>query len=78
MLSAGEYVVNALATKRYLPLLNSINNGSPTFASTTPQQGAGAPTLNLTINPSPGMDERALASMVSRELAFQMRKGSVY
>jgi hypothetical protein len=78
MLSAGEYVVNALATKRYLPLLNSINNGSPTFASTTPQQGAGAPTINMTINPSPGMDERALASMVSRELAFQMRKGSVY
>lgn len=78
MLSAGEYVVNALATKRYLPLLNSINNGSPTFAQGQPGQGASAPTINMTINPSPGMDEKALASMVSRELAFQMRKGSVY
>jgi hypothetical protein len=36
--------------------------------------GAGA-TIN--VYPSPGMDERELADMVSRKLAYQMRKGSV-
>ena len=32
--------------------------------------------INITVNPSPGMDERELASLVSRQLAFQMRKGA--
>lgn len=36
--------------------------------------GAGA-TIN--VYPSPGMDERELADLVSRRLAYQMRKGSV-
>ena len=36
--------------------------------------GAGA-TIN--VYPSPGMDERELAELVSRKLAYQMRKGSV-
>jgi len=36
--------------------------------------GGGA-TIN--VYPSPGMDERELAEMVSRKLAYQMRKGSV-
>ena len=36
--------------------------------------GAGA-TIN--VYPSPGMDERELANLVSRKLAYQMRRGSV-
>jgi len=31
----------------------------------------------VTVNPSPGMDEVELAKLVSRELAFQMRKGAI-
>jgi hypothetical protein len=37
---------------------------------------AGAGGINITVNPSPGMDERELANLVSRQLAFQMRKGA--
>lgn len=32
--------------------------------------------INITVNPSPGMDERELAAMVSRQLAFQLRRGA--
>lgn len=74
MLSAGEYVVNALATKRYLPLLQQLNNGSPTLGQSAPAAGS-SNNISIVVNPSPGMDERALATMVSKELAFQMRKG---
>jgi hypothetical protein len=35
----------------------------------------GGPTIN--VYPSEGMDERQLAAVVSRQLAFQMRKGSM-
>jgi hypothetical protein len=37
--------------------------------------GGGGTTIN--VYPSPGMDERQLAEMVSRKLAFQMRKGGI-
>jgi hypothetical protein len=37
------------------------------------QSGMGA-TIN--VYPSPGMDERELASMVSRRLAYEMRTGA--
>ena len=33
-------------------------------------------TVNVTVNPSAGMDERELASIVSRQIAFQLRKGA--
>jgi hypothetical protein len=33
--------------------------------------------INITVNPSPGMDERELASAISREISFQMRRGAV-
>jgi len=36
----------------------------------------GAGGINITVNPSPGMDERELANLVSRQLAFQLRKGA--
>ena len=32
--------------------------------------------INITVNPSAGMDERELATLVSRQLAFQLRKGA--
>jgi hypothetical protein len=32
--------------------------------------------INITVNPSPNMDERELATLVSRQLAFQLRKGA--
>ena len=32
--------------------------------------------IQITVNPSPGMDERELAALVSRQLAFQLRKGA--
>jgi hypothetical protein len=37
---------------------------------------AGSGGINITVNPSPGMDERELANLVSRQLAFQLRKGA--
>ena len=39
----------------------------------TPGQGT---TVNITVNPSADMDERELASIVSRQIAFQLRKGA--
>ena len=41
------------------------------------KQSTNINSISITVNPSPGMDERELASAVSRELAFQMRKGAV-
>ena len=38
-----------------------------------PGQGT---TVNITVNPSEGMDERELASIVSRQIAFQLRRGA--
>ena len=32
--------------------------------------------INITVNPSAGMDERELADLVSRRIAFEIRKGS--
>ena len=39
------------------------------------QNNAG--TINITVNPAPGMDERELAAAISREISFQMRRGAV-
>jgi hypothetical protein len=39
----------------------------------TPGQGT---TVNITVNPSEGMDERELAAIVSRQIAFQLRRGA--
>ena len=33
-------------------------------------------TVNVTVNPSEGMDERELAAIVSRQIAFQLRRGA--
>lgn len=37
----------------------------------------GAGGINITVNPSPGMDERELAAAVSRRLAFEIKKGAI-
>jgi phage-related protein len=33
--------------------------------------------VNITVNPSAGMDETALAALVSRRIAFELRKGAI-
>ena len=38
--------------------------------------GGGGTTVNMVINPSAGMDERELAAIVSRQIAFQLRRGA--
>lgn len=88
LLSAGEFVMNANATARFLPLLNAINDGRVAASqlqnsmaqSATVNSNASAeapPIINITVNPSAGMDESELASAISREITFQMRKGAV-
>lgn len=78
MLSNGEYVVNARATSRYRSLLESINAQGNKFADggMVGNSGGGAG-INITVNPSPGMSEKELAAAVSRQLAFEIRKGSI-
>jgi hypothetical protein len=89
-LSDGEFVVNAAATNKYLPLLKAINNGSLSASrsntdtssglsasSTAGASGSMSPTVNIVVNPSAGMDERDLATKISKVLALQLRKGSV-
>ncbi len=68
MLSNGEFVVNAASTEKNLSLLRAIN-GDSNAAS-----GVGN-TITVNVHPSPGMDEQALAAVVSRQLAFEMRRG---
>ncbi len=38
--------------------------------------GGKGTTVNMVINPSAGMDERELAAIVSRQIAFQLRRGA--
>lgn len=38
--------------------------------------GNSGATINMVINPSPGMDERELAAIVSRQISYQLRKGA--
>lgn len=78
MLSNGEYVVNARATSRYRGLLERINAEGNRFADggMVGKSGMGAG-INITVNPSPGMNEKELAAAVSRQLAFEIRKGSI-
>ena len=88
MLSDGEFVVNSASTNKYLPLLQAINSGSLSASRSGTGQGFSAPTassipdpvsptVNIVVNPSEGMNERELASKISRVLALQLRRGSV-
>jgi hypothetical protein len=58
---------------------NSMGNSLPsTSGASNSQSGVVNNTsINVTVNPSPGMDERELAKMVSRQIAYTMRKGSM-
>jgi hypothetical protein len=67
MLSNGEFVVNAKATAQNRSLLEAINSNQSVPAS--------APNIYVTVNPSAKMDERELAAQVSRQIAFEIRKG---
>jgi hypothetical protein len=89
-LSDGEFVVNSASTSKWLPLLQAINSGSlsasrsgtgatsglPATASAG-ASGSMSPTVNIVVNPSAGMNERDLATKISKVLALQLRKGSV-
>ncbi len=81
MLSNGEYVVNARSTARYRNLLERINAEGNKFADGGAADGSrGVPlggNINIVVNPSPGMDEKALAAAVSRRLAFEIKKGTI-
>lgn len=47
---------------------------APTSGNIIPNHQVGTGnTINLTVNPSPGMDEREIANLVSRRLAFMQR-----
>lgn len=55
---------------------NGLSNRDKAMINMMSGGGGGAgPTIN--VYPSEGMDERQLAAVVSRQLAFQMRKGSM-
>lgn len=77
MLSNGEYVINAKSTSKYRNLLARINAEGNKFATGGLVSGNSGAGISITVNPSPGMDEKQLAAAVSRELAFQIRKGSI-
>lgn len=38
--------------------------------------GSGGSGVNITVNPSPGMDEISLSNLISRRLAFELKRGS--
>jgi hypothetical protein len=78
LLSNGEYVINARSTQRHKSLLEKINAEGNRYANGGAVSGAGIGSgISITVNPSPGMDERALAAAVSRRLAYEIRRGTV-
>jgi hypothetical protein len=54
---------------------NGLSNRDKAMINMMSGGGGGGTTIN--VYPSPGMDERQLADMVSKKLAFQMRKGGI-
>lgn len=81
-LSAGEFVMNASATSRFLPTLRSMNQTSlannrlnSTVPSAQAPRPASAP-VNIVVNPAPGMNETELAQRVAVAMARQMRQGA--
>ena len=78
MPSAGGSLVNvaeAGRAERIEPLdENGLSKRDKALISALSGGSGGGPTIN--VYPSAGMDERELASMVSRRLAFEIRKGA--
>ena len=60
-LSPGEFVVNADATKQYLPLLQAINEGK--------EPPAMAGNVNLTVNVYEATNPKAVVRVIKEELA---------
>lgn len=69
MLSNGEYVINARATAQNRQLLEAINSNKSVSSS--------GPAIYMTVNPSAKMNEKELAAEVSRQLAFEIRRGGI-
>jgi len=68
LLSNGEFVVNSRATRDNRALLEAINSSKDVSLR---------PSIAVTVNPSQGMDEKELAELVSRKIAFDIRRGSI-
>ena len=68
MLSNGEFVVNARATAANRQLLEAINDNRNIKTGSS---------VSVVVNPSQGMNDRELAEVVSRRIAFEIRKGSI-
>jgi hypothetical protein len=79
MLSVGEFVVNAAATRRNERLLSAINSGnaSDLMADAISSGASGSGTnIGITVNAAPGMNTDEIVSEVERRLAFSYRKGT--
>lgn len=76
MLSNGEYVINAAATRTFRPLLDAINYGSRPVAAAMPVSGgdgaAAGPAVTQVFETQP-MDVHQLARESARELAWTLR-----
>jgi len=68
MLSNGEYVVNARATAQNRQLLEAINSNQSVSTGSS---------VNIAVYPSAKMNEKELAAEVSRQLAFELRRGGM-
>lgn len=54
---------------------NGISNRDKAIIRELSMAAGGGGGVNITVNAAPGMDEREIANIVSRKLAFQLRKG---
>lgn len=78
MLSNGEYVVNAKSTNKYRGLLEKLNREGNGYASGgSVSARAATPAINIVVNAAPGMDEKELAAMVSRRIAYSIKTGTM-
>ena len=81
-LSTGEYVVNAAATRRHLPVLHAMNagasvdGGSPTIVQVIDQRTTGTDDESLQVSDRRGPDGRRLVQVLIRDtVAAGLRRG---
>lgn len=80
MLSVGEFVVNAAATRRNEKLLSAINSGNASDLmadAVSAASGSSGTNIAITVNAAPGMNTDEIVSEVQRRLAFSYRRGTV-
>lgn len=70
-LTPGERVLTVQQTRAFDRLVSNLTRNLP--ASETSSYSSSGVTINNTVNPSPGMDERAIAVDTSRRTAFALR-----